>query len=120
MVSGLTLATGLSALRDTYEHLASLGFNVVPTPITTDEAQVADNPVSGRGIVFSGKMVQGVRSEMQALARNLGAKVQTSVSGATDILVCGAKVGSKKLEKARSLGVQIISEDEFLSLIGHK
>jgi DNA ligase (NAD+) len=46
--------------------------------------------------------------------------VQTAVSKTTDYLVCGEKVGAKKIAKARDLGVQTLSEAEYLALIRSK
>ena len=88
----------------------------VETPLAAEIESPAATPLQDQGLVFTGKMSRGTRGQMQALARDLGARVQTSVSGATDILVCGEKVGAKKLEQARRLGVRIISEAEFFQL----
>ena len=77
------------------------------------------SPVSGKRMVFTGKMLRGSRQEIQNSARALGANVQTAVSGSTDFLVCGQNVGPKKLEKASQLGISIISEDEFYKMIDH-
>ena len=81
------------------------------------DLQKSASPIAGKGVVFSGKLQQGSREEMQAQARLLGAKVQTTVSGKTDLLVCGERVGAKKLDKARQLGATVLSEDEYLALI---
>jgi DNA ligase (NAD+) len=110
----------LAAREPIFNYFETLNFNMLITPLVTDQSLAQTSPISGQGIVFTGKMVQGTRPEMQTVARNLGARVQTSVSGATDILVCGAKVGTKKLEKARSLGVRIITEEEFLVIVNDK
>jgi DNA ligase (NAD+) len=55
---------------------------------------------------------------MQDQARQLGALVQTAVGGNTDFLVCGQKVGQRKIQKAEAAGVQILSEAEYARLIG--
>ena len=68
-------------------------------------------------MVFTGKMALGNRTEMQDTARNLGAIVQTAVSGKTDYLVCGENVGVSKLRKAEKLGVNIIKEIDYLNMI---
>jgi DNA ligase (NAD+) len=115
-VTSLSIHEGIQELRLTIEHLLRLGFNLEATPLI-QEMQSADSPIAGKGVVFTGKMQQGSRENMQAQARGLGAKVQTAVSGKTDLLVCGKKVGEKKLDKARNLGVEIISENEYLERI---
>jgi DNA ligase (NAD+) len=62
-------------------------------------------------------MASGDRKEMEATARTLGASVGSSVTSKTSLLVCGAKVGAKKSEAAKALGVRVISEGEYLALL---
>ena len=54
---------------------------------------------------------------MKKQARLLGAKVGDSITGKTDMLVCGERVGPAKISKAQELGVQLLSETEYLALI---
>ncbi|MCG6909128.1 MAG: DNA ligase [Deltaproteobacteria bacterium] len=115
-VTSLSVHQGIERLKNTIEHMLSLGFNLVAPDPLQDQA-AADSAIAGKGIVFTGKMKQGSREEMQARARNLRARVQTSVSGKTDLLVCGEKVGAAKIKKAESLGVTILSEEAYLALI---
>jgi DNA ligase (NAD+) len=116
-ITSRSISTGIQAIRSTMEHMLDLGFNLEPTPLKKELATL-DSPIKDKGIVFTGKMVQGTREEMQNMARQQGANVQTSVSGATDYLVCGEKVGAKKIAQAEKLGTTVISEQEFLDLIG--
>ncbi len=57
------------------------------------------------------------RTETQAVARELGARVTGSISGKTDLVVVGLNPGGK-LERARELGVEVVSEEEWYRRIG--
>jgi DNA ligase (NAD+) len=115
-ITSRSVARGISDQKETIVHMLDLGFNLEITPPLTQE-RADKSPLSGKKLVFTGKMLSGSREEMQNHARKLGATVQTSVSGATDILVCGTKVGASKLEKAARLGVDIVSEEDYYSII---
>lgn len=87
------------------------------TEETMNVEQSEQNPFAGRTIVATGKLMNYTRDGIQAKILSLGAKAGSSVSKNTDYLICGDKAGSK-LAKAQSLGVRILSEYEFLSMIG--
>jgi DNA ligase (NAD+) len=73
--------------------------------------------VAGKTVVFTGTLERMTRGEAKALAERLGAKVAGSVSKKTDYVVAGADAGSK-LAKAREAGVAVLTEEEWLALVG--
>ena len=85
--------------------------------ITALEAPAAASPVSGRTVVFTGTLETMTRAEAKARAESLGAKVTGSVSKKTDYVIVGADAGSKAT-KARDLGVEVLSEEEWRTKIG--
>ena len=77
----------------------------------------ANSYFSGKTVVLTGTLSKYGRKEATEILENLGAKVTGSVSKATDVVIAGVEAGSK-LDKARALNIVVLSEEEFLSLLG--
>ena len=75
-----------------------------------------DNIFSGKTIVLTGKLVELTRNEAKEYLEHFGAKVTGSVTSKTDYVIAGEKAGSK-LAKAEQLGIQVLSEDEFIDIM---
>ncbi len=71
---------------------------------------------AGKTVVLTGALTKMSRTEAKETLQKLGAKVTGSVSAKTDLLVAGEAAGSK-LAKAKTLGIDVINEDEFIALI---
>jgi len=73
-------------------------------------------PLTGKVLVVTGTLAQFTRTEIQEYIKKYGGKVTGSVSKKTDYLVAGESAGSK-LDKARELGVPVITEQELMELV---
>ena len=76
----------------------------------------ANSAVQGLSIVFTGKFIGMSRSEAKDNAERMGAKVLSSVTSRTDLLIIGDEPGSK-LKKAKELEIKIVTESEWLDII---
>ena len=76
------------------------------------------SPVEDKTVVFTGSLERIGRKEAKAQAEALGAKVASAVSAKTDYVIAGSDAGSK-LKNAVALGVTVLTEDEWLAMIGH-
>jgi DNA ligase (NAD+) len=86
-------------------------------PVMEKPAQGADQPLAGKTVVITGSMKKYDRKQMEELIVKLGGKASGSVSKKTSFVIAGESAGSK-LDKAKELGVEVMSEDDFLKKIG--
>ena len=98
--------------REVLAGLKKAGVEAVPLP-----AQETGSPIAGKTVVFTGSLERMTRSEAKARAEQMGAKVAGSVSAKTDLVVHGPGAGSK-LAKAQELGIETITEDEWMEMAG--
>ncbi len=98
-----------TALREVGVSMKSLEYR------TADEA--VESPFSGKAIVLTGTLENYERTQLKEILERLGAKVTGSVSSRTDLVIAGAKAGSK-LAKAESLGVEVWDEAKLVDTLG--
>lgn len=82
-----------------------------------EKIEATDSVIAGKRIVFTGKADDFTREEFKELVRRYGGNPSDSVSKKTDIVVAGENAGSK-LDKAKKLGVVVMSPSEFMEMLG--
>ena len=87
--------------------------------VEAEEVPAESSPLAGKTVVFTGALSTMTRDEAKDIVERLGGHAAGSVSRKTDLVVAGPGAGSK-LKKAQELGIKIISEEEFLQLVGLK
>lgn len=80
------------------------------------DESTSTNALTGKVVIFTGALLSLSRAEAKSQAEKLGAKVGSSVSASTDLVVAGSSAGSK-LKKAKELGIKIIDEGEWAELV---
>ncbi len=96
------------------ERLRSAGLQM---ELSEEELSEHTDRLGGKSIVISGVFQHHSRDEYKAMIEKHGGKNVGSISAKTSFVLAGANMGPAKLEKASKLGVQILSEDEFLAMI---
>jgi DNA ligase (NAD+) len=102
--------------RALVDRLAAAGVRMTTLLPEPAAERGAGGPFGGKTVVLTGTLSSMTREQAQERLEQLGAKVAGSVSKKTSFLVAGEDAGSK-LEKARQLGVDVLTEEEFLKLI---
>ena len=119
-IKGVGIIVG-EAIRDFFDEphnclaLENLRREVKVKEVTMPLA--SGSPVAGKTVVFTGKLEKMTRDEAEARAEALGAKVASSVSKKTDLVVAGPKAGSK-LTDAQKFGVEVIDEEKWIRMTG--
>jgi DNA ligase (NAD+) len=96
------------------DRLVEFGLNFQKSQ-TNDESST--DLLKDKKIVVSGKFISVSRDEIKRLIELNGGKNISSVSSATDMIICGENMGPSKLNKAKKLGIQLVTEDHFLNKI---
>lgn len=101
--------------REVIDELEKLGVNMgQPQEAPRDKA-----PLTGKTLVLTGTLASMTRKEAEDQLQQLGAKVASSVSRSTDLVIYGEKAGSK-LSRARELGISTMNEQEFLGWLANQ
>jgi DNA ligase (NAD+) len=100
--------------RDVIAKMKAAGVNMRNL---TEKVAVSEGAFAGKTVVVTGTLNRRTRDEVHEILRRKGAKVTDSVSKKTGYLIAGTEAGSK-LEKARKLGVPILTEEEFEGMLG--
>ena len=111
VAEAVTFHFSVPANRERIERMQRLG--VAPVHVAT----ATGDRLAGKSVVVTGTLTRFSRDEIHKLIEREGGKPGSAVSSKTSYLVAGEAAGSK-LEKARSLDVPVLTEDEFLALIG--
>lgn len=114
---GPTVTSSLVGFFAEARNLSAVAALLTQIEVLPAEAAASGSPVAGKTVVFTGSLSKFTRDEAKAAAERLGAKVAGSVSKKTDYLIAGEDAGSK-LTKAKDLGVTVLTEDGWLTLIG--
>lgn len=100
--------------RETVERLRAAGLQM---SLSAEDTDGQTDLLSGKSIVISGTFAHHSRDEYKALIERNGGKNVSSISKKTDFILAGDNMGPSKREKATSLGIPLIDEDTFLSML---
>jgi DNA ligase (NAD+) len=86
--------------------------------LSKEQTATTSDRLAGQSIVISGVFTRHSRDEYNFIIEQNGGKNVGSISGKTSFILAGENMGPSKLEKAQKLGVRIVSEEEFLEMLG--
>jgi len=101
--------------RETFERLRKVGVDLA-SDLCRECGESVDSPFAGKTIVLTGSLDSWERKPLAERLESLGARVTSSVSKKTDLVIAGASAGSK-LDKARELGVEVWDEARLLEAL---
>lgn len=113
---GETVARSIRTFFENRENLAVIERMLAAGVTPTVEPRKVGGRFTGTSFVFTGSLTRFTRDQARALVEHEGGSVVGSVSRKTGYVVAGAEAGSK-LDRARELGITVLSEDEFLELL---
>ncbi|GIX13538.1 MAG: DNA ligase [Paracoccaceae bacterium] len=118
-IDGIGPVVAQSLIETFAEPNALAAIDRLVAHLTVEEVAppAGESPIAGKTVVFTGSLERMTRAEAKARAEALGARVAGSVSRRTDFVVAGPGAGSK-LAEARKLSIPVLSEDEWLKMIG--
>ncbi|MFA5093047.1 MAG: NAD-dependent DNA ligase LigA [Candidatus Omnitrophota bacterium] len=111
MASSVRDYFSLSRSKKLIQELKNFGLNM-----HQEVSKIKVNQFTGKTVVFTGQLQEFSRAEAQELVRNCGGQAASSISIKTDFLIAGESTGSK-FNKAKKLGIKIISEADFKEMI---
>ena len=101
--------------RNIVERLRAKGLQF---ELSAEQTAAASDKLAGQSVVISGVFQHHSRDEYKLMIEQNGGKNVGSISGKTSFILAGDNMGPSKLQKAEKLGIRIVSEDEFLEMIG--
>tara|TARA_Y100001970_G_scaffold187325_1_gene227893 strand:+ start:5256 stop:7367 length:2112 start_codon:yes stop_codon:yes gene_type:complete len=116
---GDVVAEAIVSFFNNDQNIKELDFILQEVKIQRLEVLEKKSPLSGKTLVFTGALEKMSRAEAKSIAESLSAKVVGTISKNTDYLVAGTGSGSK-LRKASEIGIKVLSEEEWISIISSK
>lgn len=108
-------------LQEEGEKLSSLeeqgSKQIPPSEQTQGDLTAIETPLAGKKLVIIGRLKKFTRNQIKELVQKAGGSLSTSVSSQTDYLLVGKSPGLKQLKKAEKLGLNQLSETQFLELL---